>query len=137
METHRSARKHGISDDAISHAFDNALVQLDFDADEHPPPLRRTPRPPWRQLMKRITSNGGLVTDDEIQKLADQAEAGIDVSQLKRRPGRPALGNAPAEVFPVRLEPELRSALRERAESDHTPASDIVRAALRAYLQVA
>jgi hypothetical protein len=37
MEIHRSARKHGISDEAIRHAFDNALVQLDFDADEHPP----------------------------------------------------------------------------------------------------
>ena len=87
--------------------------------------------------MKPITHNGRLVSDDEIQRLADQAEAGIDLSQLKRRPGRPTLGNAPAEVFPVRLEPELRSALEERAESDHTTASDIVRAALRAYLQVA
>jgi hypothetical protein len=37
MEIHRSARKHGISDEAIRHAFENALVQLDFDADEHPP----------------------------------------------------------------------------------------------------
>jgi hypothetical protein len=26
-----------LSDEAIRHAFDNALVQLDFDADEHPP----------------------------------------------------------------------------------------------------
>jgi predicted transcriptional regulator len=40
-------------------------------------------------------------------------------------------------VFPVRLEPELRAALETRAETDHTTASDIVRNALRAYLNVA
>jgi hypothetical protein len=37
MEIHHSARKHGISDEAISHAFHHTRVQLDFDADEHPP----------------------------------------------------------------------------------------------------
>ena len=37
MEIHRSARKHRISDQAIIHAFEHALVQLDYDPDEHPP----------------------------------------------------------------------------------------------------
>jgi hypothetical protein len=87
--------------------------------------------------MKPITHHGRLVSDDEIQALADEAEAGFDLSLLKRRPGRPALGDAPAQVFPVRLDPALRSALEDRAETDHTSASDIVRAALRAYLKVA
>ncbi len=87
--------------------------------------------------MKPITHHGRVVSDRQIQALADEAEAAIDLAQLKRRPGRPSLGNAPAEVFPVRLDPDLRSALEERAESDHTTASDIVRAALRAYLKVA
>jgi hypothetical protein len=87
--------------------------------------------------MKPITHNGRVITDDEIQAMADEAEAGHDLTKLRRRPGRPSLGAAAAEVFPVRLEPELRAALETRAESDHTTASDIVRSALRAYLHVA
>ena len=87
--------------------------------------------------MKPITSKGRPVTDTEIQALAEQAEAGIDTTTLKRRPGRPTLGTAPADVFPVRLDPELRAALEQRAETDHTTASDIVRTALRTYLHVA
>ncbi len=87
--------------------------------------------------MKPITSNGRPVTDSEIQALADEAEAGIDTNKLKRRPGRPTLGTAPADVFPVRLDPGLRAALEQRAESEHTTASDIVRTALRTFLNVA
>ncbi len=87
--------------------------------------------------MKPITSNGRIITDQEIEAMADEAEAGYDLAKLKRRPGRPTLGSAAAEVFPVRLEPELRAALEARATTDETTASDIVRNALRAYLHVA
>jgi hypothetical protein len=87
--------------------------------------------------MKPITSNGRVITDEEIQAMADEAEAGYDLSKLKRRPGRPTLGRAAAEVFPVRLDPELRAALEARATSEETTASDVVRNALRAYLDVA
>ena len=37
MDIHKSARKHGVSDESIAHAFDNALAQLDYDPDERPP----------------------------------------------------------------------------------------------------
>jgi hypothetical protein len=37
VEIHRSARKHGVSDPDITHAYENAVVQLDYDPDEHPP----------------------------------------------------------------------------------------------------
>ena len=87
--------------------------------------------------MKPITSKGRPVTDSQIQALADEAEAGIDTTKLKRRAGRPRLGTAPADVFPVRLDPDLRAALEQRAETEHTTASDIVRTALRTYLHVA
>ena len=87
--------------------------------------------------MMPITHKGRPVTSEEIQALADEAEAGIDIGQLKRRPGRPLLGSAAADVFPVRLDPELRAALEQRAETEHTTASDIVRSALRTYLHVA
>ena len=87
--------------------------------------------------MNNITHNGRIVTDADIQALADEAEAGIDLSKLKRRPGRPSLGSGAADVFPVRLDPALRAALEQRAVSDHASASEIVRTALRQYLDVA
>lgn len=37
MEVHRSARKHGVSDDAIAHAVDHALVVVDLEPDADPP----------------------------------------------------------------------------------------------------
>ncbi len=37
VEIHTSARKHRLTDDDITHAYEHALVQLDYDPDEHPP----------------------------------------------------------------------------------------------------
>ena len=79
---------------------------------------------------------GVELTDEVLDRMADEAEEGLDITKLRRRPGRPAMGSAPAESFPVRLEPELRRALDERAAADHTPASEVVREALRRYLKV-
>jgi hypothetical protein len=55
---------------------------------------------------------------------------------LRPRPGRPAIGSAPASVESVRLEPELRSALAERTEHDDETTSSVIRKALRQYLRV-
>jgi predicted transcriptional regulator len=46
------------------------------------------------------------------------------------------MGSAPAEALPVRLDPELRRAVDERATAEHTTASDVVREALRRFLKV-
>jgi hypothetical protein len=82
-------------------------------------------------------SKAGLeLTDEVLDRMADEAEKGLDITKLRRRPGRPAMGSGPAESFPVRLEPELRRALDERAAADDTPASEVVREALRRYLKV-
>lgn len=83
------------------------------------------------------TSGGVPVTDELVQRLADEAEAGYDVAVLSRRGGRRPLGSGPAEVVPVRLDPELRSALTARADAENTSASDVIRQALRAWLHVA
>jgi CRISPR-associated endonuclease/helicase Cas3 len=81
------------------------------------------------------TASGKPITDDLIDKLVDKAEAGYDVDQtLRRRPGRPALGSAPARVESVRLDPELRAALKRRAKRDREAMSDVIRKALREYL---
>lgn len=79
---------------------------------------------------------GVELTDEALQRMAEEAEAGLDVTSLRRRPGRPAMGSGPADALPVRLDPELRRALDERAVAEHTTASDVVREALRRYLKV-
>jgi hypothetical protein len=84
------------------------------------------------------TSSGVPITDDLINKLASDAEAGYDVEKiLRRRGGRPPIGSAAASVESVRLDPELQQALASRAERDHETASSLIRKALRQYLKVA
>lgn len=81
-------------------------------------------------------STAGIdLTDEVLERMAREAEAGLDLATLRRRPGRPAMGSGPAETLPVRLDPELRQALDERAAADDTTASDVVRTALRHYLE--
>ena len=84
------------------------------------------------------TKTGKVLTDADIEQMADEAERGYDVEELKsRRRGRPMLGSAPSEVVPVRLDPELRQAVEARAEAEHTTTSEIIRVALRRFLDVA
>jgi len=84
------------------------------------------------------TASGKTLTDADIEALADEAERGYDVDVLKaRRRGRPMLGSAPAEVVPVRLDPSLKEAVEARAAADETTTSEIIREALRKYLDVA
>jgi hypothetical protein len=83
------------------------------------------------------TASGKPITDELVGKLAKKAEAGYDVEDtVRRRPGRPAIGSAPAAVESVRLEPELRDALTERADRDEETTSSVIRKALRQYLKV-
>lgn len=79
------------------------------------------------------TIKGVPVTEEMIQKWADEAEKGYDVAQLRKR-GRKPVGDGPARVVPVRLDDTLLSAVDERAEQDHITRSELIRAALRAYV---
>jgi len=81
------------------------------------------------------TKAGVELTDEVLDRMAEEAEAGLDVAKLRRRPGRPSMGSGPADTLPVRLDPELRRELDARAASDSTTASDVVREALRRYLR--
>ncbi len=85
------------------------------------------------------TETGRKLTDADLDAIAEEVEvAEYDVEGLKaRRRGRPLLGSAPAEVVPVRLDPELKSAIDARAEAEHLTTSEIIRRALRRYLDVA
>ncbi|HEX5929865.1 MAG TPA: CopG family transcriptional regulator [Solirubrobacterales bacterium] len=81
------------------------------------------------------TASGVPITDELVEKLAARAEAGFDVEEiLRRRRGRPAIGSGPATVESVRLDPELRGALAERAKRDEEAVSTVIRKALRQYL---
>jgi len=84
------------------------------------------------------TPAGRVLTDTDLDAIADEVEhTDYDVEQLKsRRRGRPLLGSGPAEVVPVRLDPELKSAVDARAKAEHLSTSEIIRQALRRYLDV-
>ena len=82
------------------------------------------------------TRSGQTIDDDLVEDLATKAERGYDVDEiLRRRGGRPPLGSGPASVESVRLDPELRRALAERADRDQESSSSIIRKALRRYLE--
>ena len=81
------------------------------------------------------SKTGIELTDEVLERMANEANAGLDVTTLRRRPGRPAMGSAPAGTLPIRLDPELRKALDDRAAAEETTASEVVRRALRRYLE--
>ncbi|ADB50834.1 ribbon-helix-helix domain-containing protein [Conexibacter woesei] len=86
------------------------------------------------------TASGQPVTDADVQRLAKEAENGYDVDAViarRGKRGRPALGSAPSSVESVRLDPELRDQLAERARVDGTTPSEVIRQALRDYLHAA
>ncbi len=85
------------------------------------------------------TKTGRILTDEEIEALATEVEeTDYDIDQLKtRRRGRPPIGSGPADVVPVRIDPELKAAIEARAEADQTTTSEIIREALRRFLDVA
>ncbi len=85
------------------------------------------------------TRSGRTLTDEEIDALSTEvAETDYDVEALKtRRRGRPPMGSGPADVVPVRIDPELRAAIEARAEAEHTTTSEIIREAIRRFLEVA
>jgi uncharacterized protein (DUF4415 family) len=86
------------------------------------------------------TKSGRAITDQDIGKLAAEAEAGYDVDALiarRGKRGRPTLGTSAASVESVRLDPELRRELLERAQAEGTTTSELIREALRRYLHAA
>jgi hypothetical protein len=85
-----------------------------------------------------VTKSGRVLNDVDIDALADEVAGIIEVDTLKaRRRGRPRLDGGPADVVPVRLDAGLRAAAEARASTDNTTMSDVIREALRRYLEVA
>ena len=81
---------------------------------------------------------GRAIKETDVERMADEADRGYDVDELLRRRGkrgRPTLGSAPATVESVRLDPELRNALVERATAEGRSTSEVIREALRKHLR--
>lgn len=75
------------------------------------------------------------VTEEQIQNWADEAERGYDIDKLRKRGrGRKPVGDGPGQVVPVRIDDTLLVAVNERAAHDATSRSEIIRAAIRAYV---
>ncbi|MFI5626028.1 CopG family transcriptional regulator [Nocardioides sp. NPDC051685] len=71
---------------------------------------------------------------EQIQAWADEAEAGYDVEELKRRGrGRPGRGAEPMQVVAVRFTTEELAALDALAEREHLSRSEVIRRALADY----
>jgi hypothetical protein len=86
------------------------------------------------------TKSGTPLTDEVLERLAQEAEAGYDVEELvgrRGKRGRPALGSGPSTVESVRLDPELKERLAKRAEAEGVAVSDVIREALRHHLDAA
>lgn len=72
-----------------------------------------------------------VVSDDQIQQWADEADAGYDIDALKRRGrGRPGRGAEPMQVVAVRLTAEELDALDAAAAKQDMTRSEAIRAAL-------
>lgn len=75
-----------------------------------------------------------MVSEEQIQQWADEAEAGYDVEELKRRGrGRPGRGVEPMQVVAVRLTAEELTALDAIAARDHISRSEAIRRALAGF----
>ena len=72
-----------------------------------------------------------VASEQQIQAWADEAQAGYDVDELKRRGrGRPGRGAAPMQVVAVRLTADELDALDAAAAKNHMSRSEAIRAAL-------
>ncbi|MBM6621600.1 CopG family transcriptional regulator [Micrococcaceae bacterium RIT802] len=81
------------------------------------------------------TADGTPITDELVERMADEAQHGYDTGQiLRRRGGRPLMGSAASSVESVRLDPELKRALLLRAANEHISVSEAIRRAIGQYL---
>ena len=75
-----------------------------------------------------------MVTDEQIQEWADEAEKGYDLAELKRRGrGRPGRGAEPMQVVAVRLTAEEIASLGALSAREHQSRSETIRRALAHY----
>jgi len=86
----------------------------------------------------RLRTAGGITLTRTYEKqLVEEAEAGIDLSALQpRKVGRPSLNGRPGKShrLDLRVDDEIYVAVHDLAERQQRPVSEIVRAALRRFI---
>ncbi len=84
------------------------------------------------------TKHGRIVTDEDLDRMAAEAEAGPDITGWTRRPGRPALvPGTPGTASPkieTRIPADLRDELRRCAAADGMTVSQVLRDLVEAYV---
>lgn len=76
---------------------------------------------------------GKTITDEQVQAWADEAEAGYDVDQLKKRWGRPPRAEQASRVIPTRFSDNELAQLMARANREGLDRSSAIRAAVAAW----
>ena len=82
------------------------------------------------------TKSGRVLTEEDLDALADEAERGFDLSTWEPRPGRPSLSATPGEHSPriaVRVPAELLRRVHERADKEGRSVSQVLRDLLEGY----
>jgi len=85
-----------------------------------------------------VWKSGTPITDELLDRLADEAERGYDVDEIiarRGKRGRPRLGAAPSTVESVRLDPDLKERVTRRAQDEGVSVSEVIREALRHHLE--
>ncbi len=84
-----------------------------------------------------IRADGTPITDEMVEAMADEAERGYDIEEIRRRRrgGRPPMGSAAASVESVRLDPELKRDLLLRAAEQRISVSEAIRRAIGEYVR--
>lgn len=86
-----------------------------------------------------MTTKGRTPTDEEIVEIADNfATREFSDNELatikKSRRRAPTIGEAAAEIVTFRAPPTYKERIKQRAATDHTTESQVIRDALDAYL---
>lgn len=83
--------------------------------------------------MKKRMIQGREVSDEQVQAWADEAEAGYDVEELKKRWGRPSRTGTPSKVVTTRFSEEELALLMKRAKHEGLDRSAAIRAAVHQW----
>lgn len=84
---------------------------------------------------ERETIDSVPVSDEQINRWADEAEAGFDLEAIQKRArGRPGRGALPSQVVALRLTTEELAAIDAYAAHQNKTRSEVIRDALKVYV---
>lgn len=134
-----SAWRHGIDVARATHVIHNCADPI------YPGPS--TPGEPDRILFLGpgdvvartvITKSGRTLTEADVERLADEAERGYDLSTWVHRRGRPPLEaglDEPSPRIAVRVPASLHRRVMSQAAAEGRSVSEVVRDLLEAYVE--